>query len=129
MIDKNNFMPLNYFKKTNYMGSMTGMRFCLGKAVIPYTPEEVEKLTAEGKEVKEGDGTTVLRAQIWEGPFAYEKADPQKLYYKDFPFTAEGIGEAADWLNEEYLKDRDRWDNVPFWTPQMSRDWEKMCLT
>lgn len=123
MIDKNNFMPLNYFKKTAYTGSMEGLRFRLGKAVVPYTPEEIEKLTAEGKEIKEGDGTTVLRAQIWEGPFAYEKANPETLYHKDFTFTTEGIGEAADWLNAEYLKDRDRWDDVPFWTPQMSKDW------
>ena len=119
-------MPLNYFKKTNYLGSMAGLRFRLGKAVIPYTEEEIEKRIAEGKEVKEGDGTTVLRATVWEGPFSYEKADPSKTYHQDFAFSDEGISEAVDWLNGEYQNDRDRWDSVPFWTPQMSREWEKI---
>ena len=124
MIDKNNFMPLNYFKKTNYMGSITGLRFCLGKAVIPYTDEEIARRQAAGEEIQEGAGTTVLRAQIWEGPFSYEKADKEKLYFMDFPFTADGIGEAADWINNEYSTAKSKWDDIPFWTPEMSKNWE-----
>ena len=125
MIDKNCFMPLNYFKKTNYMGSMTGLRFRLGKAVIPYTEEEIAELTAKGKEVNEGDGITVLRATIWEGPFSYEKRDQEKSYYQDFAFSNSGIDEAVEWLNQEYLNDKERWDDVMFWTPQMSREWNQ----
>ncbi len=125
MIDKNCFMPLNYFKKTDYTGSMTGLRFRLGKAVVPYTEQEKEQLRSEGKEVKEEDGTTILRALIWEGPLCLEKSDPEKSYYRDFPFTADGIQEAVDWLNQEYLAGRDKWDNIPFWTPQMSKEWKE----
>lgn len=106
MIDKEHFMPLGYFKKTNYTGSMSGLRFQLGK-------QETE------------DGETVLRALIWPGPMALAATDPEKTYYRDFAFSQEGIGEAADWLNEEYTSQKEKWDAIPFWTPQMSRDWEK----
>lgn len=101
MLNKDQFMPLNYFKKISYYGSITGLRFKLGK-------EEVE------------EEKTVLRALIWPGPFCLEKTDLEKTYYKDFEFTKAGIDEAVDYINSEYTKKKEYWDGIPFWTPEMS---------
>lgn len=138
MIDKEHFMPLNFFQKADYKGSLSGLRYRIGKAVVPVAQEEPAKSAKESKETiasvvqeepaqgaKEGGEVTVLRAVIWEGPFSYEKRDPATEYGKDFPFSADGIGEAVDWINGEYERGRERWDNVPFWTPAMSRRWEE----
>lgn len=124
MIDKNNFMPLNFFKKTDYFGSLSGLRYRIGKASAPYTDEERAAREKNGETDGEDEQKTVLRATIWEGPFSYGKHDEQTEYHADFPFTEDGIGMAADWINGEYENGEDRWQQVPFWTPQMSRDRE-----
>lgn len=124
MIDKNSFMPLNFFKKTDYFGSLSGLRYRIGKAAVPYTDEERAARAQKGEAAGEDEQKTVLRATIWEGPFSYGKHDAETEYHADFPFAEEGIGMAADWVNGEYERDADRWQQVPFWTPQMSRDWE-----
>ncbi len=125
MIDKSSFMPLNFFKKTDYHGSLSGLRFRIGKELVPYSEEELAARKEKGEEAAADGGTTVLRARIWEGPFAYGKHDASTEYAQDFPFSEEGIHLAVDWINGEYDRNRSRWDNVPFWTPEMSRKWER----
>lgn len=125
MIDKKSFMPLNFFKKTDYFGSLSGMRYRVGKAAVPYTDEERGEREQKGEAVGEDEQKTVLRAWIWEGPFSYEKRDPATEYVQDFPFSGEGVALAVDWINGEFERNQERWDNVPFWTPEMSRQWEK----
>lgn len=115
MIDKASFMPLNFFKKTDYFGSLSGLRYRIGKAAVPYTDEERAAREEEGKPLGEDDLKTVLRATIWEGPFSYGKHDVKTEYHEDFPFTAEGIDLAADYINGEYANNKERWDQVPFW--------------
>jgi len=117
MIDKDSFMPLNFFKKTDYFGSLSGLRYRIGKAAVPYTDEERAACKKEGKALGEDDLKTVLRATIWEGPFCYGKHDEKTEYHEDFPFTAEGIDLAADWINGEYETGKERWEQVPFWKP------------
>ena len=124
MIDKESIMPLNFFKKTDYFGSLSGLRYRMGKAAVPYTDEERAARETEGKPVGDDELKTVLRATIWEGPFSYGKHNAGTEYHEDFPFTAEGIGTAVDWINGEYAREEERWQQVPFWTPEMSRDWE-----
>ncbi|MDE5819127.1 MAG: hypothetical protein K2N41_00675 [Lachnospiraceae bacterium] len=117
MIDKNSFMPLNFFKKTDYYGSLSGLRYRIGKTAVPYTDEERAEREKKGEPVGEEEQKTVLRAIVWEGPFSYGKHDAGTEYHKDFPFAEDGIGMAVDWINGEYERDADRWQRVPFWTP------------
>ena len=117
MIDKNSFMPLNFFKKTDYFGSLSGLRYRIGKASVPYTDEEKNTRAQKGEPVGEDEQKTVLRATIWEGPFCYGKHDENTEYHEDFSFTPEGIDMAADWINGEYETGKERWEQVPFWKP------------
>ncbi|MCM1537069.1 MAG: hypothetical protein NC254_01580 [bacterium] len=125
MIDKSSFMPLNFFKKTDYYGSLSGLRYRIGKAAVPYTEEERAARLPKGEAAGEEEQKTVLRATVWEGPFSYGKHDVQTEYHADFSFDTDGIGMAVDWINGEYERDEERWQQVPFWTPQMSREWGK----
>jgi hypothetical protein len=34
---------------------------------------------------------------------------------KHFPLTTDGVQEAADWLNEQYTDQKDRWINAKNW--------------
>lgn len=47
---------------------------------------------------KRGDCT--LRAVIWRTPFSYAATPDKEKVHEDFPFTDEGLSQAADWINE-----------------------------
>ena len=100
-------MPIAYFKKTNYLGSLSGMRFCMGK----YQENE--------------ESETQLRVTIWPGPFSMDNTDPEKMFAKDFSFNAEGISDAIDYVNATYENARDKWDDIPFWSPEMVQEYNK----
>ena len=95
MIDKETFHPLNYIKKEEYSGSMDGMRYMLKKM-----PSE--------------DGNDLL-VTIWPEPFGIHATDEEKKQYLRLPLTAEGVAEAADWLNEQYLGQKELWDKAKNW--------------
>ena len=107
MIDKEHFLPLEYFKKTSYLGSISGLRFSIGK----YVPEDSEE--------------KFLRVEYWEGPFAKHKTPADKISCENFPFSGEGIDLAADYINNLYLSDKEKWDRVQFWTPSMCKEYAK----
>lgn len=89
MIDKEKFHVLNYIKKEEYTASMDGMRYMLKK--------------------KEEEGESRLEAVIWPEPYCYAKTEEEKKLRKEFPFSAEGVTQAADWLNEQYEAQKDFW--------------------
>ena len=89
MIDKETFHPLNYIKKEEYSGSMDGMRYMLKKA--------------------KAEDNDVIRVTIWPEPFGISKTPDDKKQSIDVPLTEEGVEMAADWLNEQYIKQEDRW--------------------
>ena len=89
MIDKETFHPLNYIKKEEYSGSMDGMRYML-------------------KRVKAQDGD-VIKVTIWPEPFGINKTPDEQKQSIDVPLTDEGVALAADWLNEQYEKQEERW--------------------
>ena len=89
MIDKETFHPLNYIKKEEYSGSMDGMRYMLKKAKT--------------------DDSDVIRVTIWPEPFGISKTPDEKKQSIDVPLTEEGVAMAADWLNEQYIEQEDRW--------------------
>lgn len=90
MIEKEKFHVLNYVKKEEYSASMEGMRYMLRK-----------------KEAEEG---TCLEVIIWPEPYCYAKTEEAKKQRRDFPFSAEGVMEAADWLNEQYVEQKPLWE-------------------
>lgn len=99
MIDKETFHPLNYIKKEEYSGSMDGMRYML------------KKVAKEGGEEDEVD----LLVTIWPDPLGIHATPESEKQYLHLPLTAEGVAEAADWLNEQYLGQKERWDKAMNW--------------
>lgn len=89
MIDKNNFHVLNYVKKEDYMGSMSGMRYMLRKK-------------AAGEETK-------LEVVIWPEPFNFVKTPENKKQRMEFTFDDIGLNDAVDWLNEQYEQQKSLW--------------------
>lgn len=95
MIDKENFHPLNYIKKEEYSGSMDGMRYML------------KKITKEDE--------NVLEVTIWPEPLGFHATPEEEKQRLILPLTVEGVSEAADYLNEQYLQQKERWDAAKDW--------------
>jgi len=92
MIDKEMFHVLNYVKKEEYCASMEGMRYMLKK-----------------KGTEDGDK---LEAVIWPEPYCYAKTAEEMKRRMEFAFTPEGVMEAADWLNMQYIEHKDLWERA-----------------
>lgn len=90
MIEKEKFHVLNYVKKEEYTASMDGMRYMLKK--------------------KDGEEGAKLEAVIWPEPYCYAKTPEEKKQRMEFELTAQGVMEAADWLNGQYTAQKERWD-------------------
>lgn len=90
MINKDEFHVFNYIKKEELSGSMEGMRYML-------------------KKISTEDGDR-LQTTIWQGPLNFFKTPEEKKQVKEFPFSAEGVEQAADWMNEQYLADKEKWE-------------------
>ena len=90
MINKEEFHHFNYIKKEELSGGMEGMRYMLKKV----SREEGDK----------------LQAFIWPGPLCFAKTPQEKKMVKEFTFSPEGVEQAADWLNEQYLADKPKWE-------------------
>lgn len=90
MIDKEKFHVLNYIKKEEYTGSMKGMRYMLKK--------------------RETEEETRLEVIIWPEPLGYAKTAENKKQRIEFTFNQEGLEEAVDWLNEQYVNQKALWD-------------------
>ncbi|MDE7017314.1 MAG: hypothetical protein K2P65_07010 [Lachnospiraceae bacterium] len=89
MIDKTTFHPLNYIKKEEYSGSMEGMRYML-------------------KRVKSGEEDKI-RVTIWPEPYGIHKTPDEEKQSIEVPLSKEGVEEAADWLNAQYVEQEEKW--------------------
>lgn len=88
MLKKETFVPMAFFKKEAYSGSMKGMRYRVWK-------EEELFLTA-----------------VYPEPFCYEATPEEKKTRAEFPFTEEGREQAVEWINEQYESNRPLWDKA-----------------
>lgn len=79
MIKKETFMPLQFFKKEAFTGSIKGMRY---------------RVAESGEE---------LEAVVYPGPYCYEATPREQKTRKTFPFSQEGIDQAVDWINEQFF--------------------------
>lgn len=89
MIDKTTFHPLNYIKKEEYSGSMEGMRYML-------------------KRVKSGEEDKI-RVTIWPEPYGIHKTPDEEKQSIEVALSKEGVEEAADWLNAQYVEQEEKW--------------------
>lgn len=89
MIQRSDILSIPYLKKAVFTGSCQGMRYRL------------EKVAAEDADA--------LLATIWEGPYCYDMTTEEQRETCQFPFTEEGICQAADWLNEKWVSQEERW--------------------
>ena len=72
-----------------YYGSCGSLRYRIAREPLQnvhYTPPEKR-------------GEAVLRAVVWRGPYGYAATEEALKTIRDFPFTEEGMQEAADWLD------------------------------
>ncbi len=90
MLELNEFMPVNYLKKTDYTGSYKGMRFCMQKA-------------------EDEEGAVCLSVSAWPEPYGYDATAEEKKERVRFSFNAEGIALGVDWLNQLYETKLDFW--------------------
>lgn len=79
MIDLKGMISINLLKKEVFTGSDGKLRYRLHKQ----------------KEAEED----VLTATYWIGPYCFDATSEEDKISKNFEFTKEGIGSAADWLN------------------------------
>lgn len=59
---------------------------------------------------KDTEGETVLEVIIWPEPLGYAKTAESKKQRMEFTFSQEGLEEAADWMNEQYVNQKALWD-------------------
>ncbi|MDK2967587.1 MULTISPECIES: GNAT family acetyltransferase [Lacrimispora] len=85
MLNKENFVPIQFFKKEAYTGSMNGMRYRIKK---------------------EDEG---LEAAVYPQPYCYEATPDEKKIKAVFPFSEEGREQAINWINEQFIEKQDLW--------------------
>lgn len=85
MLKKETFVPIQFFKKEAYTGSMKGMRYRINK---------------------EEDGLLVT---VYPQPYCYEATPDEKKTKAVFPFSEEGREQALEWINEQFTEKQDLW--------------------
>jgi hypothetical protein len=86
VLEKEHFVPMAFFKKEAYTGSMKGMRYRVSK-------EE-----------------DAFEAVVYPEPYGYDATPEEDKTRTSFPFTEEGRGQVVDWINEQYDSRRALWD-------------------
>lgn len=94
MIQREDILSMEYFKKTEYTGCHQGMRYRL------------EGATGE-------DGEKKLRCTVWPEPFNFFKTPESEKESKDFFWGEDGIVDAIAWMNDRLFEEKERWDNAP----------------
>ena len=75
MLERTEYMPLEYYKKQKWSGSYQGMRFLFRKV------EEIHTELVDGEEKEEKE--VFLEAVVWKEPYSYE-ATPEEEHENDF---------------------------------------------
>lgn len=102
LLERSEYMPLEYFRKQKWTGSFQGMRFLLHRIA-----EEEQDF---------------LEAVIWKEPYSYEATPEEEKLYQRFPFSEEGREQAIVWLEEEYEHRREEWRDAMKW------DWDRKTV-
>lgn len=85
MLKKETFVPIQFFKKEVYTGSMKGMRYRVSK-----DDQEFE-------------------AVVYPQPYCYEATPEEQKIRAVFPFSEEGREQVVDWINKQYEENLTMW--------------------
>ena len=85
MLKKETFVPIQFFKKEAYTGSMNGMRYRVNK-------------------IEEG-----LEAVVYPEPYCYEATPDEQKTKAVFDFSDEGLEQIVNWINQQYEEKLDLW--------------------
>lgn len=85
-----------------YFGSHRGMRYRIAR-----DPMDDVSLKAE-----KDKGEATFNIIIWPEPYSFENTSDEEKTEAEFPFTVEGKEEMIAWLNEQYQKQYDRWEEA-----------------
>ncbi|MCR5701014.1 MAG: hypothetical protein K6G76_02580 [Lachnospiraceae bacterium] len=83
-----------------YLGSHRGMRFRIARDPMDDVSLKAEK--------DKGEANFVVI--IWPEPYSFESTSDEEKETAEFPFTVEGKEAMIEWLNEQYVKQYDRWE-------------------
>jgi hypothetical protein len=126
MLERSEYMPLQFMKKQKWSGSYQGMRFMFQKAkeAVPLTEEELQEAQKAADEAKQEEVPTekeidILEVVCWKEPYSYECTPEEERTVRHFPLTEEGREEGIAWLEEEYEVRKEEWRKAMKW------DWEK----
>lgn len=86
MLDRADFLSLNFIKKEDFTGSHKGMRFMLRQE----TAQEEKK----------------LKVYIWSEPFGFDATPDGEKLSELFEFSEDGLGQAIGWMNSQYERIR-----------------------
>ena len=81
-IDLSGMISIPYLKKAVFTGSHCGMRFLLRK--------------------KTADDVNTIETAVWPGPYIFSVTEEEKKTFSELEFSAEGLSQAIDWLNQQY---------------------------
>lgn len=90
VINREQFVPLAYFKRETYTGSVLGMRYWVKKV------------------------DDKLKAVVYPEPFCFEATPDEKKLSAEFDYTPQGREEVIGWLNNQYETRKDEWEKTPF---------------
>ncbi len=93
----------HYLYGEAYFGSHRGMRFRLAR-------DPLAKVALASRE-KQEEGAHFLLT-LWPGPWSFDRTPEEKRTEFRFPFTEEGLREAVECLNAEYIRRKPEWDAV-----------------
>lgn len=91
MIQYDDILNMNFYKKEKFTGSYQGMRYLIKKNTVPMDD------TDDSAKLKD-----VFCATVWQGPYNYETTPDEKKITAVFPFTPEGKQQVVDWMNEQW---------------------------
>ncbi|WP_124067688.1 GNAT family acetyltransferase [Clostridium sp. E02] len=83
MIEKETFVPIQFFEKESYTGSMKGLRYRVAR-----------------KEKQ-------FEVAVYPGPYCYEKTAEELKRKEMFPFTEEGLSLVIDWINGQFVQNKE----------------------
>lgn len=92
MIQRDDILPMEYLKKTEFTGCHQGMRYRLEKATG-------------------SDGEERLRCTVWPEPFNFFKTPDGEKESAEFFFDEDGVGDAVAWMNNRLFDEKDRWEH------------------
>lgn len=94
MIDEQKIMPFNFFMYGGvYSGVHGGMRY---------------RLFRSGEKPD-----FVLKAAVWQGPYAYAAVEEQMRTEQAFSYDEKGRQAAIAWMQEQYESRQAEWESAP----------------